>query len=79
MEDKSLKEKNSPSIVENILEMLVTPSSSSRKLIMVLMERRHKGIFSEMFSFFFPDAIFEMGAQGMFLSKALVSTCDSLH
>lgn len=43
------------------------------------MERRHKGIFNEMFSFFFPDAIFEMGAQGKFLSKALVSTCDSLQ
>lgn len=43
------------------------------------MERKHKGIFNEMFSFFFTDAIFEMGAQGMFLSKVVVSMCDSIQ
>lgn len=30
-----------------------------------------------MFSFFFTDAIFEMGAQGIFLSRVCVSTHDS--
>jgi hypothetical protein len=46
---------------------------------MVLMEQKHKGIFNEMFSFFFTDAMFEMGAQGMFLSKVLVSVSGSLQ